>query len=382
MDTSASGSADKDDAKPTASSGKSPTRAYAPAVLEDRQPRLTDLVPQRAFVLVMLGLLGLTAIASIECVYIHLQSILSSGVRLPGLDLEQQGSVASWFSSMTLALGATASLVIYSIRVHRVDDYRGRYRVWLWTSAALVLASVHVVTGLHESVNAACLLISGIGSAGAGRFLWIAVYGTALSGLGVWLAFELWPSLEAFGLFAAAATLSVVAVVVELGLLPLQGELLSTVVGTTVVMLAHGTLVYSLLLYARHVHLDAQGRLLVAVEKAKRKKTRSSAKLAVVGSEDAAEPRRKKGASADKATSTAGKDAAAEGTAGSGAKPAGASISAATLKSPSTTKPLSVAERDEDDEDADGDKPSRAERRRLKKLAQQGDSRGEQRRAA
>ena len=374
MDTSSSGGIEKDEAKPASGGGRGPVRAYAAAVLDERQPRLTDLIPKRAFVLLMLALVGLTTIASIEAVYIHLYDTLSRGTALPGIDLAQRGNVANWFSSLLLAAGSAAALVIYSIRLHRVDDYRGRYRVWLWTSTALLLGSVHVVTGLHESVNALCLHLSGMSRAGAGNFLWLGVYGIVLGGVGLWLAVELWPSLEAFGAFAATGTLCVLALVAEAGLLPLEGQLLSTVVQTSVVMLTHGTLAYSLALYARHVYLDAEGRLLVQVERAKPKKSKSSAKLSVVTSDDGAESRRKKSSTADKA---ARKEAVADEE-----RTAGASISAATLKSPANAKPLAVAERDPDDDAPEEEKLSRAERRRLKKLAQQGDGHSEQRRAA
>jgi len=377
MDTSTAGGSEKDESKP--SSGRSPARAYAPAVLDESQPRLTDLIPQRAFVLVMLALVGLTAIASIECLYIHLYVAILHGVSLPGIDLGQRGNVAHWFSSLVMATGSGLSIAIYSIRVHRVDDYRGRYRVWLWMSAALLLASLHIVTGVHHSVNAACLLVSGMGPEGLGAHLWMLPYGIAAGCVGLWLAIELWPSLEAFGAFATAATLCVLALVAEVGLFPLEGVLIATVAKSSVMMLTHGMFVYSLTLYARHVHLDAQGRLLVQVEKTKRKRAKSSAKLAVVGGDEATESRKKKSSGSEK-SAAGNKEAAAGGSSAANPKPAGASISAATLKSPASVKPLAVA--DDDEDGAEGDKLSRAERRRLKKLAQQGDQRDEQRRAA
>lgn len=370
MDTSAPSDTDQEEAR-TTSGAKGPTRAYAPAVLDERQPKLTDLIPQRAFVLAMLALVGLTAIAAIEAVYIHLYQPRLGGVMLRGVDLAQRGSLAEWLSSVMLLTGAALSLVVYSIRLHRVDDYRGRYRVWLWTSAALVLASLATATGVHESLNAACASLAGLNDGGASDFLWLAIYGTLFGGLGMWLAVELWPSLEAFSTLAVAAALYMLATVAQIGLLPIEGTLLSVVAGTTALMVAHGTLVYSLTLFARHVHLDAQGRLMVNVEPVKRKKTKSRAKLAVVG-DDGAEPKRKKAAS--KAAVAAGGD--------SETKPAGASISAATLKSPAAGKQLSVAGDGEDSEEIDDSaKLSRAERRRLKKLAQDGDG-GQQRRAA
>jgi hypothetical protein len=395
MDASPGADAEKDETKPAPSSARGPVRAYAAAVLTDRQPHLADLIPRRAFTVVMLALIGLTVIASIEAIYIHLQPMLIAGANLPGIDLLRPGSLSQWFSSVVLALGAAMSLMIYSIRVHRVDDYRGRYRVWLWTAGALVWASISTATSIHESLNVAAQQIPGVGHAGMANHLWLAAYAVVFGGLAVRLTGEVWPSLETFAGLAISATLYVLAIVLELGLLSVEGAVLATVAQSSAVMLAHGMLVYSLALYGRHVHLDAQGRLLVKVEKAKRKKSKSKAKLSVVSSDEAAEPRRKKAAGEKTApaakagttkTDAAKSDSAKPDATKTETKPAGASISAATLKSPVTpVKPLAVAGRDNDDEDEDeqdGDSPSRTERRRLKKLAQQGGNRDQQRRAA
>jgi len=357
MDASTASETDQEAAR-TSSGGKGPTRAYAPAVLEERQPKLTDLIPLRPYVVVMLGLVGLTVIAAIEAIYIHLYQPKLGGAWLRGVDLAQRGSLAEWFSSVTLLVGAALSIVVYSIRVHRVDDYRGRYRVWLWTAGTLVLGSLATVTGVHESLNQACVSLAGTQNA-LSDYLWLAIYGVVFGGIGLWLAAELWPSIEAFMTLAIAAVLYMLAAAAHVELLPIEGMLLSVVCGTTALMLAHGTLLYSLTLFARHVHLDAQGRLLVNAEPVKRKKSKSKAKLAVV-SDDADDSKRKRGSK-----SAATEDEASE------TQTIGASISAATLKSPTE---------DDGEEDAASGKLSRAERRRLKKLAEQGG--GHQRRAA
>lgn len=362
MDTGPASDAGGDDTKSSASSAKGPVRAYPPSVLDERQPRSVDLIPQRPYMLAMLALVGLTAIATVEAFYIHLYDSLAHGFVLPGLDLAHRGNLAEWLSSFLLGLGAVGSLVVYLIRVHRIDDYRGSYRVWLWTAAGLLLASIDVTTGLHHSLNALLASVCGVDPSGLGQFLWLGVFGLLYGGLGVRLACELWPSIEAFAGLAITTTLYVVAAMFAVGVIAFEGTLLNIVAATTVTMLAHGSLLFAITLFGRHVHLDAQGRLKVRVDGGARKKkakekAKSRTKLSVVGSDEAAGTKRKKPA-ADKSTSKSDDKA--------DAKPAGASISAATLKSP-----LSVAGQDDDeDESSEGTKLSRAERRRLKKLGQ------------
>ena len=43
-------------------------------------------------------------------------------------------------------------LLIYSIRRHRIDDFRGRYRVWLAAAVACVVLSADSVAGLHDAL--------------------------------------------------------------------------------------------------------------------------------------------------------------------------------------------------------------------------------------
>ena len=147
------------DATPTGGgSAKGPVRAYATEVLSERQLRVIDLLPVRPLWVAVSILLAVTAVAAILCVHIHARTIdlgrnATEGVPysafLAALDASQRGSLAAWLASVVLAGGAAASLVTFGIRLHRVDDYRGRYRVWLWTAAALVFASLDAATHSH-----------------------------------------------------------------------------------------------------------------------------------------------------------------------------------------------------------------------------------------
>ena len=55
----------------TGGAAKGPVRAYSSAVLDERQPRVTELLPVRPLWAVCLILLGLTGIAAIEAFHIH-----------------------------------------------------------------------------------------------------------------------------------------------------------------------------------------------------------------------------------------------------------------------------------------------------------------------
>jgi hypothetical protein len=378
-------------AAPLVGSAKGPVRAYSPAVLAERQPRVTDLVPVRSFAAVILILLGLTGVAAIETVYIYLATLPlgSAADHLAALDVDQRGSLASYYSALVLALAAAGALAVYGIRSHRVDDYRGHYRIWMWSAAALALASLDVATGLHDALGVGVAILSGQlldGDSGAAavKISWLVVYGLIFGTLAIRAAIEIWPSLPSFASLAVAGLLYLVAGMLLVGMFQAASPLVNSVAASTVIMLAHVALATAVGLYARHIHLDAQGRLKVHIDpdRKKGKRPKSKAKLKVVKDEkdDDERPDFK----------SAAKPAAAEAP-----KPAttprfgwGSSNSSSTPPSKaaaSITKPANSADYDDDEDVEDEDdsfgnqKLSRAERKRLKKLARREQ---QQRRAA
>jgi hypothetical protein len=266
-------------------------------------------------------------------------------------------------------------MLVLGIRSQRVDDYRGCYRVWLWATAALAWLSLDAATGLHDALGLAVTFAAGqqppTASLIAGSTMtWLAIYALVLGGLGIRLAIEVWPSLPSFGGLLLAGLLYLCAGLMQLQMLAVGTPLVQAVTGSSVTLLAHLALTASIALYARHVYLDASGRLKVHIDPDKRiKKTKSRARLKVV--KDKTEPAQPADTSAAKPAAAKPAEAGRFGAAASGAKP-GAAISKAAL-----TAPPYDSEDDEDDDadDYGGEKLSRSERRRLKKLARQSNQR-------
>jgi len=370
MDEIASPPSDDSDPAPAPGSPKGPVRAYSPAVLSDRQPRVTDLLPVRPLWVAVAMLLGLTGIAAIEAIHIHAAALplAPGGEQLAALDASSRGSLAAWYSSLLLAMATAAALVVFAIRVHRVDDYRGSYRIWIWTTAALAWLSLDAATGVHDALGLAVNAAAGqhgLGSslAAGSTAMWLALYGLVLGTLGIRLAIEVWPSLPSFAALLVAALLYLCTALLQLDMLAAATPLGQSVLQSTLTLLAHLALTTSIGLYARHVYLDATGRLRVHIDPDKKRaaKGKGRAKLKVV-KEDRVEdsPPAQKTAAAAPSRSA---EPARFGAPASGAPKSGATIS----KSPSH-----YDNDDDDEEDASdygGERLSRAERRRLKKLA-------------
>jgi hypothetical protein len=378
---------------PDATSAKKTLRAYSEAVLEDHQPRITELIPVRPFLITMIVLVALTGIAALEMLYIQVRTSSWGNTAQPfaqkfaALDLASRGSVGAWYGACLLALGSAASLVILSVRCHRVDDYSGRYRVWMWTAAALLWGSLDSASGIHHAIGAGIALLAG--QPQLADLCWMGVYLVVFGALAVRLGIETWHSLSAFSALAIAAVLYIVAGMAALGLWTITSQLVSTVLVSSITLVAHVAVIATLALYARHVCLDAAGKLPLRLRsKESKKKKKSKAKLSVVSKDD-------DGAEESSDQREAAKPAASAGS----SKPAPASISKATLTSSkpappaSSSKPgplasklaVSSASRDDEDEDEEessdydsDEQMSKSERRRLKKLAR----REQQRRAA
>ncbi len=360
-------------------SAKGPVRAYCPAVLAERQPRVTELVPVRPLWMAVAILLAITAVAGIECLHIHAQSLpLAGAPQLAALDAAERGSLAAWFSSLLLAGGACLSLIAFAILRHRVDDYRGRYRVLLWTTAALAWGSVDAATGIHDSLGLLLAYMAGQAAEGgslaaATTISWLALYGLVLGTLAIRLAIEVWSSIPSLSALSIAGLFYLIGGLATLDLLPHGGPLVASVVHTSVVLLAHVAIVSAVGLYARHVTLDATGRLKVHIDPDKKKQPKKTRTKLKVVREDKSDD--------SSAKQPVAKPAAKEPVKFQASPPSGPLASKAAAAVAKASAAASYDDEDEDSEEGEdeGDERlSRAERRRLKKVAR----RDGQRRAA
>src|SRR5262245_38309726 len=114
MDEIASPADGDSDAASTAGSAKGPVRAYHDAVLSQRQPKVTDLLPVRPLWVVILLLVGLSGIAAIEVIHVHAVTLprIEGVEKLAALNSESRGSLAAWYASAMLAAAAALSVVV------------------------------------------------------------------------------------------------------------------------------------------------------------------------------------------------------------------------------------------------------------------------------
>lgn len=234
---------------------------YGDAAFMDQQPRLTDLVPRRLGGFILLFVVGLAVVAGLLGLYAWMPKIagMTTDGRVAAFDLDGEGSLAVWFSSMTLALAGLVAILVFTVRRHRTDDYPGRYRVWLWAATCWFLLSIDETSSLHEGFKEMMVLLTGTRVFGDGSIWWVAVYFFLLGSVGTRLLVDMRECWLSSGVLGGAAACYVVAVATQLGwILPESGargvmlEEGAEMVGNLMLLLAMG-------LHARHVILDAQG---------------------------------------------------------------------------------------------------------------------------
>lgn len=236
---------------------------YGDAEFLDRQPRLTDLVPTSLAVFLMMFLIGLTIVAGLEILYAWMPSVaaLTTDGRVASFDLDGEGSLAVWFSSMTLSLAGLAAILVFTVRRHKRDDYQGIYRIWLWAAACWFLLGLDETASLHEGFKEMMTCVTGTRVLGDGSIWWVTAYVFLLGAVGTRLLIDMRHCLLSLSAMIATAVCYVVAVATQCGwVLPESGtrgimlEEGAEMVGNLFLLLAMG-------LHARYVILDAEGLL-------------------------------------------------------------------------------------------------------------------------
>ncbi len=239
------------------------SKNYGDAEFLHQQPRPTDLVPSRLISFLVLFALGAGAIVALVALHGHKPRLAqwTGQPQAAAFDLTVRGSLATWFSSILLAVAALTALIVYGVRRFKADDYRGHYRVWLWAAACWLLLSIDTTAGLHQAFAAAMVALTGARLLGDGSVWWVIAYGFLLGGIGTRLLADMRSCrLSAATLILGLASFAA-AVAGQFGWIELPEDLDpaiairgSVLAGDLLVLLAMG-------LHARHVILDAKGLL-------------------------------------------------------------------------------------------------------------------------
>lgn len=305
----------------------------------EHHPQVTDFVPRRkrALLLMLAATLGAAAAA---------QALVQFGPQvagaLPGMTAETSaqlaGGMTAWTSAMALLACAGLARVIYSLRRHRVDDYRGRYRAWRWVGWTAMAASFTAVAGLHGAVAEMARAATGWSLTAGGAEWWLAPVALVGGWVFVRMTLDMAESRTALAPTLVGAACYGLAAAGAFGWSPAILGDAGGVLVNSLPLAGHALVLAGLMTFGRYVVLDVQG----LIDHAPRR---------------AAKPKKEKKAKADAAAETS---------------PAAAKTPAATL--PMRSAPAAAqeiewtdGEDDQDEEDAPSRRLSKIDRKRLRK---------------
>lgn len=171
--------------------------AYAPAATPERQPSLAALVPcgLGRFAAVAAGMLATTAVVLALAVW---QRTAVSPAAAPGrfaatlaaaracLDPASVESLGGFLAECWLFTAAVGALVVRSMRRHRRDDFQGRYRAWAWMACLFVTTACAGRMPLGRLAAAAGSDLTGVALGPSGSGWWMLSAAVAWIAVGCW----------------------------------------------------------------------------------------------------------------------------------------------------------------------------------------------------
>lgn len=225
----------------------------------------SKLLPQRLISLWALLATGLGAVAGLAAADRRPASIRNSlGIEnLSAIEwTTAPSSLGAWFSNLSLIVASLLCLLVYGLRRHRLDDYRGKYRRWLAASIACGAASMLLSTGLHRTFAEVLTTRTGLAALPHGAIWWLVP--TALVGgwIMIRVAFDMRPCRMGLFALATACALYIGALAANFALLPGRSpEFVSEPMARCA---GHVLLVIALLAQVRFIVLEASGEITVA----------------------------------------------------------------------------------------------------------------------
>lgn len=242
---------------------------YGDAMLLESQTRLTDLVPMHPLFLIFVFGAGLAGIALLEGLYVWMSLGVRGLGRIAAFDLADRASLATWFSSLMLAMAAATAVLVYTVRRHRLDDYRGHYRIWLWAAACWLLMSVDATANLHDGFGEIMAWLTGTRLFGENCIWWLVICGFLIAAVSLRLLVDMrrhWLSAAALVFTGACYAVSLAfhfhCIPTQMLKWPPVAEAARAVAfNKASLLLGHFSLLMAMIWHARYVVLDAEGLL-------------------------------------------------------------------------------------------------------------------------
>ncbi len=247
-------------------------QTYSDAAREARKRGVYTLLPLSRLAITLYLSACLAAVGA--CLGLHVAAAALEprlgAEAVAALWLDRPASLGRWLASTLLGLAAATAAFIFSLRRHRLDDYHGRYRVWILAAAVCLTLSLAESTALAALVRAVVRLGTDWAHVRFG-VVWPAAVAVLAIAVGLRLAIEMRrcrPALATLGL----AGLSFVTTATVFWQWPvIVSEASAPIWGRGSWLVGYVLVLATFFIYGRHVQLDVTGRS-AAPAKPRRKK--------------------------------------------------------------------------------------------------------------
>jgi hypothetical protein len=177
---------------------------YSPEALPEHQPSLATLLPVSlgGFTLAAVGmLLALAAAVGVGAweTVVNRPLFGTNATRFAAtlaaarqcIDVRSLLSCGGWLAQVALAVATATALVVRQMRRHRRDDYRGRYRAWGWLAVLFTITACAGQVPLGGLVAAVASDATGITLGPDGMGWWVLTAGLLYATVGLWAVLPL-----------------------------------------------------------------------------------------------------------------------------------------------------------------------------------------------
>jgi hypothetical protein len=194
-----SGSADPPTTKPSTRSAAE----YAPEADPDRHPGIATLLPTRiaGFTMAATGILvvlgAAIALGSYGPAITALENLAgprfarSVAALRACLDIRGAGSLVAWLGQLLLLGSAVVATAVRLMRRHRRDDSRGKALAWGWLAILLTIAACGTALPLGRLVGGCIADVTGIVLGQDGFGWWVAIAAVSLAAVSLWAVLPL-----------------------------------------------------------------------------------------------------------------------------------------------------------------------------------------------
>jgi len=219
---------------------------------------------------------GVAVVAGVAALHVYREGInAATGGHLASLiAIDSSTSIASWLAtSFTLAIAVLAAAV-FAVRRRRVDDYKGRHKLWRGATLAAGLLSLAAATNFQTAVGQTLASATGVRLMNGGAEWWLAGATILFGWVGIRVLLDIKESRLALTTYLLAAVAGTVGLAASLVGLPVSGAT-NILVASTAQLACYMLLATTMVSYMRFLRHDVTAGVATKPQKAKATESKS-----------------------------------------------------------------------------------------------------------